>query len=53
MHGIEEIINFTELNANIKSKKDDGLQLDIIPSNKEKEKPSNLVDEEENKYKEN
>lgn len=47
MHGIEEIINFTELNANFKSKKEDGLQLDIMPSNKEK--PIALVEEEENK----
>ena len=45
MHGIEEIINFTELNANIKNKKEDGLQLDIEP----KEKPTVLVEEEDNK----
>ena len=43
MHGIEEIINFTELNANIKGKKEEGLQLDIISS---KEKPASLVEEE-------
>ena len=43
MHGIEEIINFTELNANIKGKKEEGLQLDIISS---KEKPTGLVEEE-------
>ena len=47
MHGIEEIINFTELNANIKTKKEDGLQLDIESSSKEK--PAALVEEEENK----
>lgn len=46
MNGIEEIINFTELNANIKAKKEDGLQLDIESSNKEK--PAILVDEEDN-----
>ena len=45
MHGIEEIINFTELNANIKNKKENGLQLDIVP----KEKPTVLVEEEDNK----
>ena len=44
MHGIEEIINFTELNANIKNKKEEGLQLDIIPSSKVK--PTSLVEEE-------
>ena len=44
MHGIEEIINFTELNANIKTKKEDGLQLDIVSSNKVK--PTALVEEE-------
>ena len=47
MHGIEEIINFTELNANVKIKKDEGLQLDII-SNKDKPSNSNLVEEENN-----
>ena len=46
MHGIEEIINFTELNANVKTKKDEGLQLDIINYNKDK--PTNLVEEEKN-----
>ena len=47
MHGIEEIINFTELNANIKSKKEDGLQLDI-ESSANKEKPTVLVDDDNN-----
>lgn len=45
MHGIEEIINFTELNANTNSKKEDGLQLDI---DNNKVKPANLVEEEDN-----
>lgn len=45
MHGIEEIINFTELNANVNSKKENGLQLDIMSN---KDKPTALVEEEEN-----
>ena len=45
MHGIEEIINFTELNANANSKKDNGLQLDI---DNNKVKPATLVEEEDN-----
>ena len=44
MHGIEEIINFTELNANIKTKKEDGLSLEIASSNKVK--TGGLVEEE-------
>lgn len=44
MHGIEEIINFTELNANVKTKKEDGLQLDIVSNTKVK--PVALVEEE-------
>lgn len=45
MHGIEEIINFTELNANAHSKKENGLQLDI---DNNKVKPAALVEEEDN-----
>ena len=45
MHGIEEIINFTELNANANSKKENGLQLDI---DNNKVKPATLVEEEDN-----
>lgn len=45
MHGIEEIINFSEINANVNSKKDNGLQLDI---DNNKEKPATLVEEEDN-----
>ena len=45
MHGIEEIINFTELNANANSKKENGLQLDI---DNNKVKPAALVEEEDN-----
>jgi hypothetical protein len=48
MHGIEEIINFTELNANVKTKKEEGLQLDIISSTKVK--PTALVEEEVNSH---
>ena len=50
MHGIEEIINFTELNANVKTKKEDGLSLEIASSNKMK--AGGLVEEEtdHNKY---
>ena len=44
MHGIEEIINFTELNANVKNKKEDGLSLEIASSNKMKTR--GLVEEE-------
>lgn len=44
MHGIEEIINFTELNANVKNKKEDGLSLEIASSNKMK--TGGLVEEE-------
>ncbi len=47
MHGIEEIINFTELNANVKTKKDEGLQLDIISYNN-KEKSSTSAEEDNN-----
>ena len=50
MHGIEEIINFTELNANVKNKKEEGLSLEIASSNKMKSR--GLVEEEadNNKY---
>ena len=50
MHGIEEIINFTELNANGKNKKEDGLSLEITSSNKMRNR--GLVEEEadNNKY---
>ena len=44
MNGIQEIINFSEMNANIKTKKEDGLQLDIVGMSKEK--PKSLVEEE-------
>ena len=40
MHGIEEIINFSEMNAVDKNKKNEGLQLDIINDNKEKSSSS-------------
>ena len=49
MHGIQEIINFTEQNVKIPTKKEDGLQLDIEPSPSSKEKPAILVEEEDNK----
>ena len=48
MDGIMEIINFTELNANDKTKKDEGLQLDIISYNNNNKDKSSTSSEDNN-----